>query len=671
MDVLRRWRVLLVLGVAAQAGFGHTVVHGQTPPAAPASLPSLVVVLSIDGLSWPTLVRYRPWYTSGLKRLLDEGHAFTATHYQHINTETAPGHAALATGAPPRVNGIVANRWLIPGPDGAIRSVYSTQMFVPPAVPGEPPLFYREEAREGRLHVFAFAREYELWRASGDTGRAIMRFGEGPKGETVVFDSEDAIALFNQKFGRPAEALPARATITGPGNLRVDTLGDRLVAANPASRVVSVSAKDRTAVLLAGRSKRHLVYWFDQDTGRFITSPYYEAYSLAGTLGRAVLTTFNRERAGATLPARFGTVWTALPADVPVTGRGAPAMPQPEPEQPIAEFQMPTNGLGFPHDLTFGQRGYFTGFYNSPFSDDLVTDLAMEFITNEALALGKGPAPDLLYVGLSSQDTVSHAYGPESAENLDLLRRLDVNIGRLLDTLAAGGLGRDKVILALSADHGFAQIPEMSRFRDPAAGGGRLVDGDRALTTFYQRLNRMLSEALCLPAGSRPVFGGEGWSLIYNRPALPMRTVAGPCGPADRPVGSAEIDRALPPVVRRFFDEEIAVVLPVSQRASWPRDEQAVTFVLNDFDAERSGDAFLVPREGVLMHWDAARGTGHGTHHAYDTHVPLVFWGGGWPGGSSSAGTTPYDLAPTLAARLGVMMPDATGTALTPAGPGR
>jgi len=337
----------------------------------------------------------------------------------------------------------------------------------------------------------------------------------------------------------------------------------------------------------------------------------------------------------------------------------------------MAEFQAPSNGLGFPHDLTFGQRGYFTGFYNSPFSDDLVTDLAMAFLLSEPLGLGRGGGPDLLYVGLSAQDTVSHSYGPESPENLDLLRRLDLNVGRLLDTLAARGFTRERVVLALGADHGFAPIPEVRRLREPGFAGGRLVEGDRALPNFYQRLNRLVAETLCLPSASRPIFGGEGWSLIYNRPALPMRTVEGPCGPAGRSVGAADLDRALPGVVRRFFAEEIDAVLPIAQRDSWPRDDRAVAFALNDLDIERSGDAFLIPREGVLMHWDPVRGTGHGTHHAYDTHVPLVFWGDAWPAGSSSAATTPYDLAPTLAERLGITLPDATGAALRPGGAGR
>jgi arylsulfatase A-like enzyme len=580
----------VAVGAAVLAAGPVASIHATAPVT-----PRLVVIISVDGLSWPNLVKYKPWYSAGLKQLLDDGYAFTQTRFEHINTETSPGHASLSTGAPPRVTGIVGNRWLMRDPDRAIRSVYSTRMFVLPSVPGGP----------------------------------------------------------------PAEPLPARMSLTGPGNLRVDTLGDRLVAAHPTSRVVSVSAKDRTAVLLAGRNPRHLAYWFDRDTGQFVTSAYYDTSGPAGIAGRDLVARFNREQAGPALPARLGLEWRPL-AQLPAgPSVGEPAAPSPA--SLLLDLQFPVNGLGFPHNLAFGTRGYYASIYSSPFADELVMDLSLAFMTDKRVALGSRATPDILFVGLSAQDTVSHAYGPESSENLDVLRRIDVLVARLLDTLLTQGFTRDDVVVALSADHGFADIPEARRQRDPSFGGGRLVEGEHVRPGFYERLNRLLSESMCLPASSRPIFGGEGWSMIYNHPLLPMRTETGPCGPGNQPVGPADIDRALPGVIGRFFREEVEAVLLVSQRPTWPATDKAVSFVLNDFDAERSGDAFVIPRYGVLMHDDPIRGTGHGTHHEYDTHVPLVFWGGNWRPGVSSAPATPYDLAPTLAATLGITLPDATG----------
>ncbi len=61
--------------------------------------------------------------------------------------------------------------------------------------------FYKEVAKDGRIYVFNLGPEYERWAATGETGRAITRLNYGPAGETVVFDSEEAIDLYNFKHG--------------------------------------------------------------------------------------------------------------------------------------------------------------------------------------------------------------------------------------------------------------------------------------------------------------------------------------------------------------------------------------------------------------------------------------------------------------------------------------
>ena len=59
--------------------------------------------------------------------------------------------------------------------------------------------FYKEVAKDGRIYVFNLGAEYERWAQTGETGRAITKLTYGPAGETVVFDSEEAIDLYNFK----------------------------------------------------------------------------------------------------------------------------------------------------------------------------------------------------------------------------------------------------------------------------------------------------------------------------------------------------------------------------------------------------------------------------------------------------------------------------------------
>ena len=562
--------------------------------------PRLAVVIVVDGLPASHFETMSPWFAAGLARLREHGAVFTSCSYRHINTETGPGHASIATGAPPRVHGIVANHWFRSN-GGTLAQVYCTTATDPA------------------------------------TGREVKQ---------------------------------------SPANLRVETLGDRLVGRSPASRVVSLAGKDRAAIMMAGRSPQHAVYWYDGAAGSFASSSAYPVEGALGTRAAAIVGAFNRASGGDRLLGRIGPMWRPLPA-------GRRSGPQPVPPLVAAGFQVPVNGLLFDHDLTRNLYGYFLypsrysedygiadlgarksgfsrGVYQSPFIDELTADLAVEFLADRALALGRGPATDMLWLSFSAHDTVSHNYGIESVENLDVLRRLDLHIGRLVAALDQR-VGSGRWVVAFTADHGFNVIPELAHHLDPHHEGGRIVDSPRSARSFSERLNRRLCERLCLPAGSLPIATLEGFSLVYNGDSLPLRSVSGPCGPAGRAVDRGAIDDVIEAAVRDVAGEEVADVYLTSQFREWPPDRTATEFVVNDFDTERSGDAFIVPRPGVIAHDDPGRGSGHGSHHAADTDVPLIFLGSGVEARRLPGAATPYDIAPTLARYLGLDLPQATG----------
>ncbi len=540
--------------------------------------PGLAVILAIDGLSTEQLLKYRPWYVAGLKRLLDEGQIETKDRYRHINTETGPGHASLGTGAAPRVTGIVANTWFELDASGkALKAIYCT-------------------------------------------------------------DSPEP----DPKTGR---------SIPGPYHLQVDSLGDLLIASSPQSRVISVSSKDRSAILMAGRSKPHAAYWFDRATLRFVTSSAYTP----GADAMGLVEAFNAATMGDRLGERFGKEWQKLPAP-----EGAEKLPRAASPAQLGDFQLPTTGLYFPHVFRTNARGLGEAYYDSPVLDELVADLAVSFLEDPGIRLGRRGVTDVLAVSFSSHDLVSHYYGPESEETLDVLRRVDAQVARLLN--AFDRLLPGQVVLGFSADHGFSVIPEAARMRDRTATGGRLVTSPRQMNNFPEKANRMLRDELCLAPAPAPVQLGDGWTVSY---APGVTRVEGRCGPA-RPITKADIDEALPRVMSTLFKEEVQEVRLNSQMASWPKDD-LTPFLLNDFYAGRSGDAFIVPRRRILQHWDPGRGSGHGSTHDYDTNVPLIFWGAGFKAMSSDADdAAPYDLAVTLGDAIGVTLPHATGKSRLP-----
>ena len=522
-------------------------------------------------------------------------------------------------------------------------------------------------------HVEAEARYRHLNTETGP-GHASLGTGAPPRVHGIVINSwfeerpgKGLVHVYCTDQPGPGASGDSAKPIPGPANLNVPTLGDRLVAAKPGSRVVTISGKDRAAIFLAGKDPRHAAYWYDTARGTFTTSAAYDTKSGAGATAAAIVDRFNRDYGGGTLPGRLGLLWKRWDAVPPASARPLPA---PVASSIMQRFQVGSVGLGWDKDLSkfvawsrSEPSGYFAGIYRSPFLDNLTADLALTLLSDPALALGRGSAPDLLAVSFSSHDPVAHDYGAESEETLDTLRRLDVQIGRLLDALARS-FPDGSVLVAFSADHGFAPIPEVARKLDRSAPGGRLVGSRDFTDNVVDRLNRMIDDELCLDRSAQPLQGIEGWSLFYRRPAFPLRTVEGGCGPAGRPVTPADVDRVLPKLVKLRYDEEVAQVLLVRQKESWPADSPALEFARNDFDPVRSGDAFLVPRPGVLTISDPGRGSMHGTHHDPDTHVPLVFWGGPAKPGLSQTATTPYDLAPTVGAWLGVGVPDATGRAI-------
>jgi predicted AlkP superfamily pyrophosphatase or phosphodiesterase len=75
--------------------------------------PRLVVLCSVDQLATWVHAMGAPFYAKdgGFRRLKNQGVTFANCAYEHACTETGPGHATIATGAPASLHGIVKNNW--------------------------------------------------------------------------------------------------------------------------------------------------------------------------------------------------------------------------------------------------------------------------------------------------------------------------------------------------------------------------------------------------------------------------------------------------------------------------------------------------------------------------------------------------------------------------------
>ncbi len=445
----------------------------------------------------------------------------------------------------------------------------------------------------------------------------------------------------------PTEALIG---VDGPGaspvRFRGTELYDWMAARYPDARALSVSRKDRAAILPIGHARAQ-VYWYQG--GRFTTSRYY-ADSLPGWL-----TAFNAGVARAYAP---GKAWTLL----------LPAQDYAEPDS--EPYEHGGRDVAFPHVLPADPEAAARAVMTTPFIDSLTLALALDGL--QQLGLGTGPHPDLLAVSLSATDYIGHAYGPDSREMHDQVLHLDRYLGAFLDSL---GRLRDpaRIVIALTADHGVTPYPQWSRAHGDTAARVVAFDSliaatEKALTAQAGpcRWNRFFDQGMLMLAMGYGGLEAPGIAALM------------------RATGEASIARACPERWIRFFDLGMLVMdrprlaargvdvdsvvralaaemrrSPGVLRVDTPRDLAAAD-TATDAVARRWLNA-IPPDLGVVLvvtlrpHdvWGPASSAEHGQPSYDDTHVPLIIAGPGVAPGRYTGRVEVADLAPTLARLIG------------------
>ncbi len=94
--------ILLLPALFSPTAFGQTA----------ALKPKLVLQITVDQMRGDFPMRYEDRLgEGGLRYLMEQGTHYRNAHFQHADTETPVGHAALFTGTYPAHNGIVAGNW--------------------------------------------------------------------------------------------------------------------------------------------------------------------------------------------------------------------------------------------------------------------------------------------------------------------------------------------------------------------------------------------------------------------------------------------------------------------------------------------------------------------------------------------------------------------------------
>ena len=406
------------------------------------------------------------------------------------------------------------------------------------------------------------------------------------------------------------------AALMSPRNLWVSTIGDEMkIASNGRAKVVGVALKDRASILPAGHNPNG-AFWFDDQTGCFITSSYY-----MDRLPKWV-EAFNDKR----LPEQYlSQKWNTL---YPKNTYTESTTDENEYENGIREGVKATLPLNLPE--LYKKYGYGI-IRNTPFGNSLTLDMAKAAIDGEQL--GADDETDLLAVSCSSTDYIGHQVGTHAIETEDTYLRLDKAIADFL-TYLDSKVGKGNYLVFLSADHGAMNNAAFLQDR-------RIPAGSWDASATAKKLNHVLAKEY--PEAGDIVKTVMNYQVFFNRDVIKSKQL--------------DFDNIKQTVVNVLKeDPSVQYACDMAKASTESIPEEVKSRIINGYNRERSGDVVIILKPNFYAH--GMKGTDHGAWNSYDTHIPLVFMGWGIKHGATTKQTFMTDIAPTIAAMLHVQAPN-------------
>ncbi|WP_428333179.1 alkaline phosphatase family protein [Novosphingobium sp.] len=406
---------------------------------------------------------------------------------------------------------------------------------------------------------------------------------------------------------RPAPAGDYVASVT---HLLVPTLGERIKAVWPNSRNIAVSGKDRAALMMGGHRIDEVYWWKARG---FVTLDGETVGRVAAEQNAAVAQALAAGDPGYALPDFCVPKDRAVAAGPVTVGTG--------------RFAMAANDA--------------TAFRASPRLDRAVLDLATRVIDTDRL--GHGVTPDVLSISLSATDYIGHGYGTQGAEMCIQLHQLDTALGDFFTALDVRGID---YAVVLTADHGGADMPERSR--------------QQALPLAQRADAALLPKAVSERVGTRLGIDPKGL-LLGEGPAGDLWVRAG-LTPEQKSavIAAAQDDLVKQPQVAKVFTatELAAEPMPSGSPERWSLIQRARA----SFYAPRSGDLVVLLNRGIMALVTPGKGivATHGSPWDNNRRVPILFWRKGIVTFEQPSPVETVDIAPTLAAWVGLKLPPGT-----------
>jgi predicted AlkP superfamily pyrophosphatase or phosphodiesterase len=466
-------------------------------------------------------------------------------------------------------------------------------------------------------------------------GHATLSTGVFPSRHGVVDNTwydrgQDRAIYAVEDLSSPILGFPEDSG-RSPVNLMRPTVGDWLKAASPQSKVFSVSTKDRAAVLMGG-AKPDGAYWYHAGTGRYVTSQYYRDAM------PHYVTEFNAEHlADKYILAGW---YPSLPEDAYGLSREDNFAAEDDSVDAafphLFDVAIPDTTL-YPDSVPHPERRHYSRLRVTPFADRLTFALAREIVRAESL--GADDVPDLLLVSASAGDFIGHEFGPMSWEIQDEYHQLDEMLEEFFAFLDEQ-VGPEEYAVALTSDHGVAWLVEEARRhgKDAMRIGtteiqGPLVRGLQ-VALFTERIYGQPALSNMFPYGLTVTFSGSPDTLTTEQLRAVRRIVA-------------DSLRTAPVLADVFTYDELHEGIGA--------DRPFFEAFQRSFYPDRAADLILLLKENYTT--PRVLRANHGSPYEYDAHVPLIFMGPGIPHSKVDRRVSSVDVAPTLAALLGIDPP--------------
>lgn len=436
--------------------------------------------------------------------------------------------------------------------------------------------------------------EYDVLHSMTCSGHAMISTGAHPVMNGIIMND-----WYDKASGKEVYCADDEKHGLSPKNLKTTTVADEIKNAGYNSKVVGISLKDRSAIMLTGHRADH-VYWFN-DKFQWETSIFYSSEK---DLPPWV------SQHNSSIKKKIGSdyVWFSKEKATGLT----------------------ENADGpFKKVIKIGDKESVS----LPVGVDFTFDLAKSAIAE--LNLGKGKGPDYLAISLSSHDMLGHRHGPNAREMEEMTLYEDRALSDFFNFLQKMGVFKDTVVI-LTADHGVAPtVPYSQKNKIPAF--------NLSYPDMIKKINSHFDKKFGPPKAGPWISSTLSLNLYFNRSAL-----------SERKVRLEEAEKEAKDLLSGWPGIwHIVTSTESQQKLNLPKDLESQ--FLNQYSLAVSGDVVLIPTPFSMQ--DVKGGTTHVTGYSYDRAVPIIFAGKGIKAGLFTEKAKIIDIAPTLSFLLGTIPP--------------